>query len=86
VRVTTLRPGYFYVSSFWEAGFDNLKFESVGSRCAVDFSGDGSVNVQDFLAFLQAFSAGEARADFDASGSVNVQDFLAFLSAYAAGC
>jgi hypothetical protein len=57
-----------------------------GSACVADFTGDGAANVQDFLAYLQAFSAGEARADIDGNSQVNVQDFLAFLQAYAAGC
>jgi probable HAF family extracellular repeat protein len=58
----------------------------IGPACAVDMNGDGAANVQDFLAFLQSYAAGEARADFDGSGAVNVQDFLGFLQAYAVGC
>jgi hypothetical protein len=54
--------------------------------CRVDIDGNGTVNVQDFLGFLQLFASGDARADFDASGGVNIQDFLAFLQAFAAGC
>jgi subtilisin family serine protease len=54
--------------------------------CAVDFNGDGLVNIQDFLAFLGAYAAGDMRCDFDANGSINVQDFLVFVAAYAAGC
>jgi hypothetical protein len=54
--------------------------------CRVDMNGDGTVNVQDFLAFLQFYSAADARADINGSGGVNVQDFLAFLQLYAQGC
>jgi hypothetical protein len=57
-----------------------------GATCRVDVNGDGAVNVQDFLSFLQLYSSGDARADFNQDGSINVQDFLAFLAAYAAGC
>jgi hypothetical protein len=60
-------------------------FEVSGS-CAVDITGDGQVNLQDFLAFLQLFASGDPRADFDGNTSVNIQDFLAFLQAFAAGC
>jgi serralysin len=56
------------------------------STCAVDLTGDGIVNVQDFLAFLQAFASGGANADFNGDGQINLQDFLAFLQAYAIGC
>lgn len=54
--------------------------------CPADFDGNGTVEVQDFLAFLNAYASGEARADVNADGDVNVQDFLAFLSLYAAAC
>jgi hypothetical protein len=56
------------------------------AACTADFNGDGAVNVQDFLAFLSAYAAGDARCDIDGSGSINVQDFLGYLSLYAAGC
>jgi hypothetical protein len=59
---------------------------TVRGSCAPDFNGDGQVNVSDFLAFLQAFAAGDARADFTQDGQVNVSDFLAFLQAFAQGC
>jgi hypothetical protein len=59
---------------------------SLARACTVDFNGDGAVNIQDFLAFLQAFSVADPRADMDGNGQVNVQDFLAFLQAFAAGC
>jgi hypothetical protein len=55
-------------------------------KCPQDVNRDGAVNVQDFLAFLQNYSAGASAADFNGSGNVDVQDFLAFLAAYAAGC
>jgi hypothetical protein len=59
---------------------------TMGPPCAVDITGDGQVNVSDFLAFLQLFAAGDPRADFTGDSQVNVSDFLAFLSAFAAGC
>jgi probable HAF family extracellular repeat protein len=54
--------------------------------CRVDLDANGAVNIQDFLAFLQLYAAGDARADMDNNGAINIQDFLGFLSAYAAGC
>jgi hypothetical protein len=51
-----------------------------------DFDGNGLLNVQDFLAFLQAFAAGDGEADFDRSGSINLQDFLVYLAAFARAC
>jgi uncharacterized membrane protein len=58
----------------------------LGAPCRPDVNGDGTVNVADFLAFLQLYSAADNRADFDNNGSVNVADFLAFLALFAAGC
>jgi hypothetical protein len=54
--------------------------------CPVDITGDGQVNVGDFLAFLQLFAAGNLRADMTGDGQVNVQDFLRFLQLFSVGC
>jgi probable HAF family extracellular repeat protein len=58
----------------------------VGGGCAADFTADRTLNIQDFLAFLQAFATADTRADFDHDGAVNLGDFLAYLSAFAGGC
>jgi hypothetical protein len=55
-------------------------------QCPADFNGDGEVNSQDFVAFLNAFVAGEPEADFNGDGEINSQDFVAFLNAFVAGC
>ncbi|MCC7389154.1 MAG: PQQ-binding-like beta-propeller repeat protein [Phycisphaerales bacterium] len=55
-------------------------------RCVADFNGDGGVNTQDVLAFLNAWVAGDARADINGDGSVNTQDVLAYLNLWVAGC
>jgi hypothetical protein len=69
-----------------EAAVDDVQLAVTGCPFSpADFNQDGVINVQDFLAFLAAYAAGNARCDFNADGQINVQDFLAFLSAYAAG-
>ena len=55
-------------------------------RCRADFNGDGSVNTQDVLAFLNAWVSGDARADINGDGTVNTQDVIAFLNLWTAGC
>jgi hypothetical protein len=65
------------------AWFDGYE---VRALCAADFDADGVVDSRDFVAFLNAFTAGEATADFNADGSVNSQDFVDFLNAFVAGC
>ncbi|MBK7403352.1 MAG: S8 family serine peptidase [Phycisphaerales bacterium] len=54
--------------------------------CIADFNGDGSVNTQDVLAFLNAWAAGQSSADINGDGNVNTQDVLAFLNLWNAGC
>jgi hypothetical protein len=54
--------------------------------CIPDWNADGVVNTQDFLAYLNDWSAQNAVADLNEDGVVNTQDFLAFLGLWAAGC
>ena len=54
--------------------------------CAADWNGDGTVNTQDVLAFLNDWSAGNAAADINGDGTVNTQDVIAFLNLWTAGC
>jgi hypothetical protein len=64
------------------------------SACPADFNADGSVNTQDFLAFLTAWagqrgedcSGGGCSADLNVDGQVTTQDFVEFLNLWAAGC
>ncbi len=58
----------------------------LGAACAGDFNGDGVLNTQDVLAFLNAWAAGDAAADFNGDGAVNTLDVLAFLNAWTEGC
>lgn len=59
---------------------------SIGNPCFADFNGDGIVNTQDFLAYLNAWAAGDPRADTNGDGTVNTIDFLAYLNLWVAGC
>ncbi|VAX40531.1 hypothetical protein MNBD_PLANCTO03-1614 [hydrothermal vent metagenome] len=58
----------------------------LAASCATDLNDDGEVNTQDFLLFLNAWSAGEPLADWNDDGVVNTQDFLAYLNDWVAGC
>jgi hypothetical protein len=57
-----------------------------GPGCPADMFPDGSLNVIDFSAFLNAFASGDLRADMDGNCVLNVLDFGGFLNAFAAGC
>lgn len=54
--------------------------------CKADFNGDTIVNTLDFLAFLNAYTAGDPAADFNGDTTVNSLDVLAYLNAFVAGC
>jgi len=54
--------------------------------CRADFDGDGELTLFDFLAFSNAFDAGDSAADFDGDGSLTLFDFLAFSNEFDAGC
>ncbi|MFG0259321.1 MAG: GC-type dockerin domain-anchored protein, partial [Phycisphaerales bacterium JB041] len=54
--------------------------------CVADFNGDGNVNTNDVLAFLNAWNDRDPRADINGDGSVNTNDVLAFLNLWNAGC
>ncbi|MEQ8845481.1 MAG: GC-type dockerin domain-anchored protein [Phycisphaerales bacterium] len=58
----------------------------VNGGCPADFDGDGELTIFDFLAFQNAFAAGDAAADFDGDGELTLFDFLAFQNAFDAGC
>ncbi|MBZ0171634.1 MAG: hypothetical protein K8E66_04575 [Phycisphaerales bacterium] len=64
---------------------DNGAWCTAGS-CVADFNGDGVVNTQDFIAYLNAWTARDPRADVNGDGIVNTQDFIAYLNLWTAGC
>jgi|GEM_PF-3076591 len=71
--------------SFAEMAIDLFVQESLG-ECVADFDGDGELTLFDFLAYQNAFDAGDASADLDGDGELTLFDFLAFQNAFAAGC
>lgn len=54
--------------------------------CAADFNGDGDVNTQDVILYLNLWVAEDPTADWDGNGVVDTRDFLAFLNGWVAGC
>ena len=68
-----------------EIAFDDLEFVPEGG-CRADLNGDGNVNTQDFIEFLNAWAGDHLRADWNGDGAINTQDFIAYLNEWAAGC
>ncbi|MBK7403719.1 MAG: hypothetical protein IPJ41_03560 [Phycisphaerales bacterium] len=56
------------------------------SRCLADWNSDGELDIQDFIAFLNSWAAGDASADLTGDGLVDTRDFVEFLNAWAGGC
>jgi hypothetical protein len=54
--------------------------------CIADWNGDGSVNTNDVLGYLNEWAADAPSADLNASGNVNSLDVVEFLNNWAAGC
>ncbi|MEQ8317772.1 MAG: GC-type dockerin domain-anchored protein [Phycisphaerales bacterium] len=54
--------------------------------CLIDLDRDGAATAFDFLAFQNAFGAGDLLADFDGDLTLTLFDFLAFQSAFDGGC
>jgi hypothetical protein len=54
--------------------------------CLVDLNGDGIVDFNDFLGFMNLYNAGDPRADFTGDDVIDFNDFLEFLNLYNAGC
>jgi probable HAF family extracellular repeat protein len=58
----------------------------LGTACYADFTGDGVLDLFDFLAFVNAFNAGSPEADCLADGLLDLFDFLCFVNAFNEGC
>ena len=54
--------------------------------CPADLNNDGTVDTQDFVAFLGAWSGGDPLADWDENGILDTRDFVAYLGDWSAGC
>ncbi|HEX2836623.1 MAG TPA: hypothetical protein VHN77_00695 [Phycisphaerales bacterium] len=96
VRVTTMRPGYFYASSFWEVRVDNIEVSVIGGgpTCdSIDYNADGLFpDTSDIDDFLSVFSGGPCSTgtcgdiDFNNDGLFpDTLDIDALLSVFSGG-
>jgi len=58
----------------------------IGCRCYADCTGEGSLDVFDFLCFQDAFVVADPYADCDENSVFDVFDFLCFQDAFVTGC
>lgn len=69
-----------------DAGSHTVWRIAIQSDRPPDMNGDGTVNTQDVIAFLNAWNDNEPAADFNGDGQINTQDVIAFLNQWNAGC
>jgi hypothetical protein len=55
-------------------------------ECRPDCTGDGVLNINDFLCFQGAWRGRTAYGDFNGDGVWNINDFLAFQTEFKRGC
>jgi len=70
------------------AAGDDLKIVDLSgvTPCYVDFNLDGRLDMLDFIAYQNAFVAGDLTADCDSSLALNVLDFVCFQQRFTEGC
>jgi hypothetical protein len=59
---------------------------AVAVRVSADWDGDGAIDFNDLLAFLNDLAALNPRADLNRDGTVDFNDLLEFLNRFNAGC
>ncbi|MBZ0171940.1 MAG: hypothetical protein K8E66_06135, partial [Phycisphaerales bacterium] len=80
---TNVNPGLYDLPGSHDLDASEVEVDPV---CRADVNGDGAVDTQDFLRYLNAWAAGQLSADWDFDGVVNTLDFVRFLGVWAAGC
>jgi len=74
--------------SIVEAGLDAVKVGSLvcEAGCYADCTGEGDLDIFDFLCFQDAFAVRDPYADCTGEGTFDIFDFLCFQDAFATGC
>lgn len=68
-------------------GFDDSDADfAIAGTCPSDFDLSGFSDIDDYVAFVQAFEAGDLSADIDGSGFVDLDDFTTFVGYFETGC
>jgi len=82
-------PGLYYLSVVNDCGVPSeSKIVIIGpaGECYPDYNDDGSLDILDFIAFQNGWTANEPAADCDGDGAFNILDFVCFQNAFKGGC
>jgi hypothetical protein len=66
-------------------GFDGW-VATLPEPCLFDLNGDCTLDLFDFLAFINLLNTGDPAADCDASGTLDLFDFLCYTDGFNTGC
>ena len=66
--------------------FDNVVVEQISKTCYPDCTGEGTLDIFDFLCFQDAFVQMDPYADCTGEGTFDIFDFLCFQDEFVIGC
>jgi len=73
--------------SIVEGGVDAFSVSAIScDSCYADCTGEGSLDIFDFICFQDAFASADPYADCNNSGTFDIFDFICFQDAFATGC
>jgi hypothetical protein len=76
----------FTTTSPWKLWAGPVQGRRAQQNCPGDWNGDGVVDFNDFLSYLNDYNTGNPRADINGDGIVDFNDFLEFLNFYNTPC
>jgi hypothetical protein len=65
---------------------NGMQVIQLGDECPADIDSNGTIDIFDVLAFIDAYNTEDPAADFTDDGSFDIFDVLAFIEFYNAGC
>jgi len=86
IAFTTFVPGFFFSFTDFDMQIDNITIEPLSSGCYADCTGEGTLDIFDFVCFQDAFVMGDPYADCDQNSVYDIFDFICFQDAFVFGC
>jgi hypothetical protein len=79
-------PGFDQIFGWGRIDVAGTMEAVLAGACPADFNKDGNLDILDFIAYQNAWTAQEAEADCDDNGLYNILDFVCFQNLFQAGC
>lgn len=86
--VSTIPIARIDVDGLLGDGWNHIDDLQVVTRvnCSADFNGDSTIDLFDYLDFVDAFSSNLPSADFNGDTTIDFFDYLDFVDAFSTGC